>query len=192
MLKSLYDWTMDRISRPSGERWLLGFSVIEAVFFPIPVDAMLVPMILADHKKAWRLAAITTIGSIIGALLGYLMGMFLFDQLAGPMIDFYGYGDKFSDLQAKFQAYGIWIVLIGGLTPIPFKLVAVSAGAFALNPLLFVLLCLPARAPRFFVVAALLYKFGPAIRDFIEKRLGLVFTLGMILFVGGYGALKFL
>ncbi|WCL54977.1 YqaA family protein [Gimibacter soli] len=191
MLKRLYDWSMDRVARPSGEKWLAGLSFAEASFFPIPPDILLMPMIIADRSRAWRLALIATIASVIGAGLGYLIGHFLYEAVALPLIELYGYAEKFSAFEAYYAEYGVLIVLIGGLTPIPFKVITIASGVAGLDPLLFMLSCIPARAPRFFAEALLLWKFGPPIRAFVEKRLSLVFTLFVALLIGGFVALKF-
>ena len=190
MIQALYNWGIERVSRPDGPKWLFGLSVAEATFFPIPPDVLMIPMILADRRRAWRIAGITTLGSIAGAIIGYLLGAFLYQEVALPILEFYGLQDQFDELAERFKENGILIVLIVGLTPIPFKLVTITAGAVGLSFPLFLLLCLPARAPRFFVVAGLLYFYGERIRDFIEKRLTLVFTLGIILLVGGYYVAK--
>jgi len=192
MLKRLYDWSMDRVARPSGEKWLAGLSFAEASFFPIPPDILLMPMILADRTKAWRLAFITTLASVVGAIFGYMIGAFLYEAVAAPMIEMYGYGEKFAAFEAYYAEYGLLIVLIGGLTPIPFKVITIASGVAGLNPLMFILSAIPARAPRFFIEAALLWKFGPPIRAFVEKRLSLIFTLFMVLLIGGFVALKYI
>ncbi len=191
MLKSLYDWTMQKAASKAGEKWLAFLALIESIFFPIPVDVMLVPMILADRTRAWRLAFIATAMSVVGAMIGYLIGAFFYDSIATPLMELYGYSDKFTDFQNYYIEYGIWIVLIGGLTPIPFKVITISSGIVGMNPLLFFLLCFPARVPRFYTEAILLWKFGEPIQAFIEKRLGPLLSLGMILLVGGFIALKY-
>ncbi|WP_191249678.1 YqaA family protein [Kordiimonas sediminis] len=192
MIKPLYDWTMSKINNPAGERWLGILSFAESSFFPIPPDVMLIPMVLADRAKAWRLATITTIASVLGAVLGYLIGMFLFDSVAQPLLDLYGYGEKYQAFADYYDEYGILIVLVAGLTPIPFKVITIASGVAGLNPFVFILSAIPARGLRFYLVAGLLWKFGEPIRTFIEKRLTLLFILGTVLLIGGFVALKFL
>jgi len=191
MLKKLYDWTMEKASSPASEKWLGAIAFAESSFFPIPIDIMLIPMILADRLKAWRLATITLIFSVLGGIAGYMIGALLFDTIGKPIIEFYGYGEKFESFQDMYHQYGILIVLVAGFTPIPFKVVTIASGAVSLNPLLFVLVSIPARGARFYLVAAMLWKFGEPIREFIEKRLGLVTSAFMILGILGFLAIKF-
>lgn len=192
MLRKLYDWTLEKAQSPAGERWLGAISFAESSFFPIPIDIMLIPMILANRLKAWRLATITLITSVLGGVAGYLIGAFLFDIIGQPIIDFYGYGEKFATFQEYYKEYGILIVLVAGFTPLPFKVVTIASGAVGLNPVVFTLVSIPARGARFFLVATLLYIFGEPIKDFIEKRLGLVTSAMMILGILGFIALKFI
>ncbi|TNE63223.1 MAG: DedA family protein [Alphaproteobacteria bacterium] len=192
MLRRLYDWTMAKVSSPAGERWLAGLSFAESSFFPIPPDFLMIPMILADRRKAWRLATITLIASVLGAMAGYAIGALLYEAVAEPIINFYGYGEKFAAFQQYYADYGILIVLVAGMTPIPFKVITIASGVAGLNPLVFVLSAIPARGSRFFLVAGLLWFFGEPIRTFIEKRLGLVMTAGVLGIIGGFVALKFI
>jgi membrane protein YqaA with SNARE-associated domain len=129
---------------------------------------------------------------VIGGLLGYTIGALLFTQVAEPILAFYGYADKFASFTARYNDWGVWIVLIAGLTPFPYKVITIASGATGLPLPVFMVASIVARGLRFFVLAALLYWLGPPIRDFIEKRLGLVFTLMMILLVGGFAAVKYL
>jgi len=192
MIKKLYDWTLEKAADKRGERWLAVVSFAESSFFPVPVDLMLLPMILADISRAWRLALITTLSSVAGAMFGYLIGAFLYEAVALPLMELYGYGDKFTTFQEYYSEWGILIVLIGGLTPIPFKVITIASGVVGLNPLVFFLSCFPARAPRFYAEAALLWFFGARIQSFVEKRLPLIFTITMIVGIGGFIALKYL
>lgn len=191
MLTKLYNWTLEKARSKASERWLAALAFAESSFFPIPIDLMLIPMILADRLKAWRLATITLIMSVLGGVAGYLIGALLFETAGQAILDFYGYGDKFSTFQEHYNNYGVLIVLIAGFTPIPFKVVTIASGVIGMNPLVFFLTSIPARGARFFLVAALLWKFGDPIRSFIEKRLGLVLTAFTILGVGGFVAIKF-
>lgn len=192
MIKKLYDWTLEKARSPASEKWLGAISFAESSFFPIPIDIMLIPMILADRLKAWRLATITLVTSVLGGLAGYAIGALLFEAIGQPIIEFYGYGEQYTAFQGLYREYGILIVLVAGFTPIPFKVVTIASGAVALNPWLFLLVSIPARGARFYLVAALLWKFGDPIREFIEKRLGLVLTAFMVLGIAGFAALKFI
>ena len=192
MIRSLYDWAMRRVSGPGGERWLAGLSFAESSFFPIPPDVLLIPMVLAERARAWRLATVTTVASVSGAGLGYLIGAFFYEAVAEPLITLYGYDAKMASFRDLYARYGIALILVGGLTPIPFKVITISSGLAGLNPLVFMAACVPARAPRFFIVAALLWRFGPPIRAFVEKRLVSVITLVTLAVILGFVALRFL
>jgi membrane protein YqaA with SNARE-associated domain len=186
MLRRTYDWTMALSGKRYAEAALAGVAFAESSFFPIPPDLLLIPMVLAERAKAWRFAAVATAASVIGGLFGYLIGAVLFEQVARPILDFYGYGAKFDAFAGLYNQWGVWIVLTAGLTPFPYKVITIASGATGLNLAVFLLASLVARSARFFIVAALLYWVGPPIRAFIEKRLGLVFTALMVLLIGGF------
>lgn len=177
---------------PNASWWLALIAFAEASFFPIPPDALLVPMALARPRSAWRFAAICTLASVAGGMLGYLIGYAVFDQVARPILDLYGYGASYAAFQAKFQEYGLWIILIKGLTPIPYKIVTIAAGAARFDFWMFMGASIVTRGLRFFIVATLLHFFGDSVRDFIEKRLTLVMSGLAVGIVGGFLALKFL
>ena len=191
MLKGIYDWTMRLAEHRHAGSSLFAVSFIESSFFPIPPDVMLVPMVLAKRAKAWAYAAIATVGSVIGGFFGYAIGYFLFEQVARPLLSFYGYLDKFSTFAGQYNDYGAWIVLFAGITPFPYKVITIASGATGLNLVVFAVASLIARGLRFYIVAGLLYWFGPPIRAFIEKRLGLVLSVFLILLFGGFLAIKF-
>lgn len=192
MLRKLYDWTMNLASGPRASWALGGVSFIESSIFPIPPDTLLIPMVIAQRNKAWLYALVCTVTSVLGGLFGYLIGAALFDQIAQPILAFYGYTDKFADFTSRYNEWGVWIVLIAGLTPFPYKVITIASGATGLPITVFTLASIVARGIRFFVLAALLYWLGPPIRDFIEKRLGLVFTLALAILIGGFVAAKYL
>jgi membrane protein YqaA with SNARE-associated domain len=192
MIKSLYDWMMHQAGRAKAGTALFWIAFIESSFFPIPPDVMLVPMVLADRSKAWRYATIATVGSVIGGIFGYAIGYFLLDSVGKPVLQFYGKWDKFAEFAKTFNEYGVWILIIKGMTPIPYKLLTITAGATQMNVVAFTLASVIARAMRFFLVAGLLYWFGEPIRDFIEKRLTLVTTVVVGLVVVGFVAVKYL
>lgn len=191
-MKKLYDWTMKKAVHPQAERWLAGLSFLESSVFPVPTDIMLMPMILADRAKAWRYGIITTLFSVLGAVFGYIIGAFLFESIGQSIVDFYGYQDQFDAFKDYYIEYGVLIVLIGGLTPIPFKVITIASGVSGLDPVLFFVSCIAARAPRFMLEAALLWKFGAPIKDFIERRLQWVMIAFVIAVASGFIALKFL
>lgn len=192
MLRSLYDRTMALAAHRHAMPALFGVSFIESSVFPIPPDVMIIPMVLADRRRAMMIALVATVGSVLGALLGYWIGAALFDTVGQAVLDFYGKADAFGQLQARFNEYGGWAVLVAALTPFPFKVITIFSGVVGLPLHVFLLTSIIGRAGRFFVVAGLLWRFGPPIRDFIERRLGLLFTLFMACLIGGFVALRFL
>ena len=153
---------------------------------------MLIPMVIKDRRKAWYYAGLATVGSVVGGMAGYAIGYFLLESIGRPVIKFYGMAEKVDQAAAWFNEYGVPILIIKGMTPIPYKLLTITAGAVHMNLLAFVGASIVARAMRFFLVASLLYWFGEPIRQFIEKRLTLVTTVGVVLLVGGFAAVKFL
>jgi membrane protein YqaA with SNARE-associated domain len=191
MLHRLYMRTLALAASPRATLWLFGVAFAEASFFPIPPDVLLIPMALARPDRAWRFALICTAGSVIGGALGYLIGYAVFDQLARPLITLYGYGDKFAGFQALYAQWGLWVILIKGLTPIPYKIVTIASGAARFNFGIFMVASLVTRGARFFLVATLLHFFGSPVRDFIERRLTLVTSLLALGVVGGFVALRF-
>jgi membrane protein YqaA with SNARE-associated domain len=192
MLRRFYDRVIQLAASPHATWWLALVAFAEASFFPIPPDALLIPMALAQPRKAWRFALICTIGSVVGGALGYAIGYYVFDQLARPILEVYGYGNAYAAFQAKFQEYGVWIILIKGLTPIPYKIVTIAAGAAKFAFGTFMAASLVTRGGRFFIVATLLHFYGDAVRVFIEKRLTLVTSALAVGIIGGFLALKFL
>jgi membrane protein YqaA with SNARE-associated domain len=192
MLRRLYARVMALAGSPNAAWWLVLIAFAESSFFPIPPDALLVPMALARPRSAWRFAGLCTVASVVGGALGYLIGFAVFDQVARPILNLYGYGAAYAGFQAKFQEYGLWIILIKGLTPIPYKIVTIAAGAARFDFLLFMAASVLTRGLRFFLVATLLHFFGDAVRDFIERRLTLVTSALAVGILGGFLALKFL
>ena len=192
MLKKLYARTMVLAASPHADWWLASIAFAESSFFPIPPDALLIPMALGRPRMAWRFAAICTVASVAGGALGYAIGLTVFDQIARPILNLYGYGSAYAAFQAKFQEYGLWIVLIKGLPPIPYKIVTIAAGAAKFDFRLFMMASVLTRGARFFLVATLLHFFGDSVRDFIEKRLTLVTSALAVGVAGGFLALKYL
>ena len=167
-------------------------SFAESSFLPLPPDFLLIPMTLAQPRRAWLIAAVCTITSVLGGYVGYAIGYFLFDALGRPLLEFYHIMDKYDAFKAAFAQWGAWIIVIKGLTPIPFKLVTIASGAAQFNLLAFTLASLVSRSLRFFVLAALLWRYGEPIRDFIERRLMLVTSLIAAALVGGVLVLRYL
>ena len=192
MLQRLYDWVMGLAARRDAVWALAAIAFIESSIFPIPPDVLLIPMILAARDRAWRFAAICTIASVLGGLLGYAIGYFLFETAGRPLLDFYGYGAKFDSFRLDYNEWGAWIVFIAGVTPFPYKVITIASGATQLDPWVFTMASITARGLRFFLVAALLWWVGPPIREFIERRLGLMTILFCVLLIGGFVVLKYL
>jgi membrane protein YqaA with SNARE-associated domain len=191
MLRKIYNQVLALAELPSAPFWLFAIAFAEASFFPIPPDTLLIPMALATPKKSWLFAAITTLGSVLGGALGYTIGYLLLAKLAQPIINFYHYQAAFAAFQAKFAEYGVWVILIKGLTPIPYKIVTIAAGAAAFNFPTFMAASLVTRGGRFFLEATLLRFFGPPAKTFIENRLGLITGLAAAALIAGFVILKF-
>lgn len=191
MLRKLYDKATALAARPSAPLWLFVIAISEASCFPVPPDVLLLPMALAQPRRAWRFAAITTAGSVLGGALGYFIGYALFNKLAQPILNFYHYDHAFATFQAGFARYGVMIILVKGLLPIPYKIVTIAAGAAKFNFWAFIGLSIITRGARFFLEAALLRYFGESARGFIEKRLGFIAASAGVLIVAGFLALKF-
>lgn len=179
MLRKLYDWIIAYSSKPSAPWALALVAFAESSVFPVPPDVLQVPMTLARPDKAWRYALIATIASVLGGLVGYAIGALLYDSVGKFLIELYGYGQKVDQFRAAYAHYGHWVILLKGLTPIPFKLVTITSGFADYSLFWFIVLSVITRGARFFLLAALLHYFGPSAREFIEKRLGLV-TLGFL------------
>ncbi len=192
MMRRLYDAMMRWAAHERAPQVLFWVSFVESSFFPIPPDVMLVPMALAKRLKAWWYATVATVGSVIGGMFGYGLGYFFYEAIGEPILRFYGKVDSFAEFARLFNEYGVPILIIKGMTPFPYKVLTITAGATHMPIVSFILASIVARAMRFYLVAGLLYVFGEPIRDFIERRLSLVTTAFVILLVGGFAALKFL
>lgn len=192
MIRRLYDWTLSL----AGHRhalWALALvAFVEASVFPIPPDILMIPMILAAPQRAFLIAGVATAASVAGGLLGYGIGWGLFETVGRPVLEFYGKDAQFGAFQERYNDFGAWAVLIAGVTPFPYKVITILSGATALSLPVFVIASVVARGLRFFIVAALLYRFGAPVRGFIEDRLGLVFTVFLLLLVGGFFAVRYL
>jgi membrane protein YqaA with SNARE-associated domain len=186
MLRRIYDWCVAAADKPYA-LWIVGaVSFAESSFFPVPPDVMLIPMSLARPQKAWLYALVCTIASVAGGVLGYAIGAILYDSVGQWLIQLYGYGAKVEAFRAAYAEYGAWIILLKGLTPIPYKIVTITSGFAGYNLLLFILFSIIARGGRFFAVALLLNRYGEWIRSRIEARLGLWVGLGAALLVLGF------
>lgn len=191
-MRRLYDWVIRLAGHPRAIPAMGVVSFVESSFFPIPPDVMLVPMVLANRQKAFTIALVCTVCSVLGGLLGYAIGFYFFETIGAWVVKTYGLQAGMEKFRDEFARYGIWVILIKGLTPIPYKLVAIASGAAHFDLFTFLWASIVTRGARFFLVAALLWKFGEPIRAFIEKRLTLVMWLFLIALVGGFVAVKFL
>ena len=191
MLRRLYDWTLSLAASPYALWALAIVAFIESSVFPIPPDVLILPMVLARPRRAWLIAAVATVASVLGALAGYWIGATLFDQVGRPVLDFYGKADEIDAFNATFNDWGAWAVLIAGITPFPFKVITIVSGWTGLSIPVFVMASIVARGLRFFIVAGLLRVFGEPIRAFIERRLNLVFIVFCVLLVGGFLVLHY-
>ena len=192
LLRRLYDWSLDAAHKPHA-MWTLGaIAFAESSFFPVPPDVMLIPMSLARPQRAYVMAFWCTVASVAGGLLGYAIGALLYDSVGGWLIHLYGYGSKVEAFRAAYAQWGAWIILLKGLTPIPYKIVTITSGFANYNLGLFILFSIIARGTRFFVLAFLLHRYGEQARHFIEKRLGLWVTLGAAVVVLGIVAALYL
>jgi membrane protein YqaA with SNARE-associated domain len=192
MLKRLYDRLIATAAGPNAIWALIAVAYAESSFFPIPPDVLLIPMMLARPRAAWRLAAYCTLASVAGGMLGYAIGYYGFDLIGRPILEFYGAMPRYEALKAQFADYGAWIIIIKGMTPIPYKLVTITSGALHFDLSAFVGASIISRSLRFFLVALLLWWFGPVVRDFIEKRLMLVTSIFAVFLVGGFLVLRYL
>ena len=192
MIRRLYLWTLSLAGHPHALLALALVSFAESSFFPIPPDLIMIPMILATPHRAFLIAGVCLVSSVLGGLAGYAIGYFAFEELGRPIFEALGKTTAVEDFNARFNDFGFWAVLIAGLTPFPYKVITIMSGWTGLPLGTFIVTSIVARGMRFFIVAGLLWKFGHPIREFIERRLGLVFTLFVLLLLGGFYVLRFL
>jgi membrane protein YqaA with SNARE-associated domain len=192
MLRRLYDWTIRLADHPQAIWALALVAFIESSFFPIPPDALLIPMIIAAPQKAWKYAFVALFFSVLGGLFGYAIGALAFEQIGKPILASLGKTDAMESFAQAFNEVGIITVLTAGVTPIPYKVITIMSGATAMSLPIFIATSIVARSIRFFLVAALLKYFGPAIREFIEKYLGWVFLAGIVVLIGGFAMVRYL
>jgi membrane protein YqaA with SNARE-associated domain len=186
MLKRTYDWCIAAADKPYALWILAAVAFAESSFFPIPPDIMLLPMSLARPKRAWWFAAICTVASVAGGVVGYAIGALLYDSVGQWLINVYGLSGKVEAFRQSYAEWGAWIIIGKGLTPIPYKLVTITSGFAGYNIWLFILCSIIARGGRFFVVAILLNRYGDLIRRELEKRLGLWVAIGAVVLVLGF------
>ncbi len=192
MIKRLYDWTMGLANTPHALWALAVVAFLESSVFPIPPDVLMIPMTIARPSRAFVIAGVALVASVLGGMFGYYIGWGMFETVGRPVLEFYGKDAYFDDFATRYNEWGAWAVLIAGVTPFPYKVITILSGATGLNFGVFMIASVIARGLRFFIVATLLWKFGAPIRHFIERRLGLLFTVFCILLVGSFYLVKFL
>ncbi len=190
VLQRLYDACMNWISGRYGEYVLFLIAFVESSFFPLPPDVFLIAMSVARPTRAFRYAAICSVGSVLGGALGYGLGLWFMDAVGLPVIEWYGLTGKYSLLQDYFRRYDVWIVATAGFTPIPYKLFTITAGAVGSNFVAFMLVSLLARSARFFLVAALIWKFGAKIQQAIDNYFNILTVVFMVLLIGSFMLIK--
>jgi membrane protein YqaA with SNARE-associated domain len=171
---------------------LAVISFVESSIFPIPPDVLLIPMILAARQRAWLIATVCTVASVLGGIAGYAIGALLFDTVGQPIVEFYGYLDRYQEFQARYEDWGAWIVAGAGFTPFPYKVITITSGVMNLDFAVFMVASIVSRGARFFLLAALLWYFGPPIRSFIERYLAQLTIVFFVLLLGGFIALRYL
>ena len=191
-IKAIYDYMIELAKRPQAMYFLFVISFVESSFFPIPPDVMMIPMVLAAPKKAWKIATVCLIASVLGGYAGYAVGYWGYEAVAEPILNFYGYIDRFEEFKRYYHEYDAWIVFIGGITPFPYKVITITSGVMDLNLVVFGLASIAARGIRFYLIAWLLYKYGAPIEKFIEKHLGKLSVIFVILLIGGFYIIKYL
>lgn len=190
MIQRLYDWTLS-LAEHRHALWVLALvSFLESSMFPIPPDIIMIPMIIARPNRAFVIAAVALVSSVLGGLLGYAIGALAYDTLGAPILEALGKGDSMEEFATKFNDLGFWAVLAAGITPFPYKVITIMSGWTGMPLVTFITTSILARGLRFFLVALLLYKYGAPVRDFIEKRLPLMFTLAVALLIGGFMVIK--
>ena len=190
MLNRIYNHIIKLAGHPQAVWWLALVAFAESSVFPIPPDVMIIPMVISNRAAAWKIATICTVTSVLGGLAGYAIGYFFYDAVGAKIVELYGYGPKFEEFRSTYIEYGAWIVAVGGLTPFPYKVITMASGLFALDPIIFIFTSLLSRGLRFFVEAALLWKFGPPIRGFIEKKLSIISIIFVVVLLLGFALIR--
>jgi len=191
-LKRLYDWVLHWADTPYALPALFIIAFAESSFFPVPPDVLLIALSISTPKRSFRYALVCTVGSVIGGMFGYIIGLKLIDSIGMPIITFYGAVDKYKEIQSLYMKYDAWAVGIAGFTPIPYKVFTIAAGAFKISFPVFVVASVAGRAGRFFLVSALIYRFGPSIKDFIDRYFNLLTFVFFALLIMGFLLIKYI
>ncbi|MBI5234434.1 MAG: DedA family protein [Deltaproteobacteria bacterium] len=190
MLRRLYDWVLSWAHTPYGALALFVIAFAESSFFPIPPDVLLIALAISVPLRAFRYALICSIGSVLGGILGYLIGLFFMEAVGFRIVEIYGFGEKYDYLQTLYQRYDAWAVAIAGFTPIPYKVFTITAGAFKIDFMVFVIASALSRAARFFLLAFLIYRWGESIRGFIDRYFNILTVVFIALLVAGFVVIK--
>lgn len=188
----MYDWVLHWSETPHAAAALFILAFAESSFFPVPPDVLLIAMVLGARRRWWWLATICMVGSVLGGIVGYFIGWGLMDAVGVPIIRFYHAQEQYGDVQELYDRYGLWIVFTAAFTPIPYKVFTIASGAAHMNLIGFALVSAVGRGMRFFLVALLLYIFGPPVRNFIDRYFNLLCVVFVVLLVGGFVVIKYL
>lgn len=192
MLRKSYNWILSYANKPNAI-WVLGIiSFAESSFFPLPPDPLLIAMIVANRKNAWRIATLCTVTSVVGGIVGYYIGAGLYETIGAWIVSSYGLEESFKNLQSDFMEWGFWIVALKGLTPIPYKIVTIASGVAGLDMTTFIVASIIARGFRFFMLGGLLWYYGPSIKEYIDRNLTLVTVGGLLTLIVGFVIVKYL
>jgi len=191
LLRKMYYWVLSWAESPRAGIYLFLLAFAESSFFPIPPDVLLIALALSIPARAFRYALVCSVGSIIGGAFGYLIGLFFMDTIGQSIINFYGLQKGYEQIGALYNEWAGLAVFIAGFTPIPYKVFTIAAGVFKIDFFVFMIASMISRTARFFIVAALIWKFGRPIRDFIDRYLGWLTIIFCVLLVGGFVLIKY-
>jgi membrane protein YqaA with SNARE-associated domain len=191
-MRRLYDWVLHWAETPYGVPALFVLAFTESSVFPLPPDVLLIALALGIPKKSFRYAAVCTVGSVFGGMLGYVIGLAFIDTIGVPILNFYGVMDKYEYIRSLYMNYDAWAVGLAGFTPIPYKVFTIAAGAFKIDFVVFVLASVAGRAGRFFLVGLLIYRFGTPIKKYIDKYFNIFTIIFFVLLALGFAAIKYI
>ena len=192
LVRGVYNYMLNLSASKHAMWFLFLVAFAESSFFPIPPDVMIIPMVLAMPKNAFKIAGIATVASVFGGCFGYIIGAGFFELIAEPILNMYNAMDKFKEFETYYHEYGAWIVFGAGITPFPYKIITIASGAVHLDFMVFTIASVLARGLRFYLVAWLLKKYGEPMKAFIEKNLGWLSILFLLLLIGGFYLIKYM